>query len=58
LTTLQAFLAPGGVIMLFRGPSGPQVPTAPVPPLDWTATHPLVESLQSRLTILTKRRIR
>ncbi len=58
LTTLQAFLAPGGVIMLFRGPSGPQVPAALVPPLEWTATHPLVESLQSRLTILTKRQIR
>jgi 16S rRNA (guanine527-N7)-methyltransferase len=58
LTTLQAFLAPGGVIMLFRGPSGPQIPAALVPPLEWTATHPLVESLQSRLTILTKRRIR
>jgi 16S rRNA (guanine527-N7)-methyltransferase len=58
LTTLQAFLAPGGLIMLFRGPSGPQVPATPVPPLEWTATHPLVESLQSRLTILTKRRIR
>jgi 16S rRNA (guanine527-N7)-methyltransferase len=57
-TTLQAFLAPGGALMLFRGPSGPQVPTPPVPPLEWTATHPLIESLQSRLTILTKRRIR
>ena len=58
LTTLQAFLAPGGVLMLFRGPSGPQVPATLVPPLEWTATHPLIESLQSRLTILTKRRIR
>ena len=58
LTTLQAFLAPGGVIMLFRGPSGPDVLASPVPPLEWTATHPLVESLQSRLTVLTKRRIR
>lgn len=58
LTTLQAFLAPGGVIMLFRGPAGPQAPAALVPPLEWTATHPLVESLQSRLTILTKRQIR
>ena len=44
--------------MLFRGPSGPRVPAALVPPLEWTATHPLVESLQSRLTILTKRQIR
>jgi 16S rRNA (guanine527-N7)-methyltransferase len=58
LTTLQAFLAPGGALMLFRGPSGQQVPAALVPPLEWTATHPLIDSLQSRLTILTKRRIR
>lgn len=58
LTSLQAFLAPGGVILLFRGPGGPQVPAALVPPLEWTATHPLVDSLQSRLTVLTKRQIR
>jgi 16S rRNA (guanine527-N7)-methyltransferase len=58
LTSLQAFLAPGGDILLFRGPGGPQIPAALVPPLEWTATHPLVGSLQSRLTILTKRQIR
>lgn len=58
LTSLQAFLVPGGVMLLFRGPGGPQVPAALVPPLEWTATHPLVESLQSRVTILTKRQIR
>jgi 16S rRNA (guanine527-N7)-methyltransferase len=58
LTSLQAFLAPGGNVLLFRGPGGPQIPAALVPPLEWTATHPLVESLQSRLTILTKRQIR
>lgn len=58
LTSLQAFLAPAGVILHFRGPAGPPVPATLVPPLEWTATHPLVESLQSRLTILTKRRIR
>lgn len=58
LTSLQAFLAPGGNILLFRGPGGPQIPAALVPPLEWTATHSLIESLQSRLTILTKRQIR
>ena len=58
LTSLQAFLAPGGVMLLFRGPSGPAAPSALVPPLEWNATHDLVESLQSRLTILSKRRIR
>jgi 16S rRNA (guanine527-N7)-methyltransferase len=58
LTTLQAFLAPGGVIMLFRGPSGPSIPAVMAPPLEFTSTHPLVESLQSRLTLFTKRQIR
>jgi 16S rRNA (guanine527-N7)-methyltransferase len=56
LTSLQAFLKPGGTLMLFRGPSGADVPTM-VPPLEWTSTSPLVESLQSRLTLLTKRRV-
>jgi 16S rRNA (guanine527-N7)-methyltransferase len=57
LVTLQAFLRPGGQLLLFRGPSGPSIPAAVVPPLEWKATVPLVESLQSRLTILTKRRL-
>jgi 16S rRNA (guanine527-N7)-methyltransferase len=56
LTSLQAFLKPGGTLMLFRGPSGPETPTI-VPPLEWSGTHPLVESLQSRLTLMTKRRV-
>lgn len=55
LLTLQAFLTPSGQIFLFRGPSGPEVPSAVVPPLEWRATVPLVEPLQSRLTILSKR---
>ena len=58
LLTLQAFLAPGGQFLLFRGPSGPEIPSAIVPPLEWKATVQLVESLQSRLTILTKRQLR
>jgi 16S rRNA (guanine527-N7)-methyltransferase len=57
LTSLQAFLRVGGMLMLFRGPSGPDVPPVMVPPLEWTATHPLVESLQSRITVMTKRRV-
>jgi 16S rRNA (guanine527-N7)-methyltransferase len=57
LVTLQAFLAPGGQLLLFRGPSGPEVPAAVVPPLEWKATVPLLESLQSRLTVLSKRRL-
>jgi 16S rRNA (guanine527-N7)-methyltransferase len=57
LTTLQAFLAPGGSLVMFRGPEGPQVPSTIVPPLEFAGTYPLLESLQSRLTVLTKRRI-
>lgn len=57
LTSLQAFLAPGGILMWFRGPGGPAVPGTIVPPLEWTATYALVEVLQSRLTVLTKRRV-
>jgi 16S rRNA (guanine527-N7)-methyltransferase len=55
LATLQAFVRPDGVFFLFRGPAGPAAPTATlVPPLEWVGTHPLVESLQSRLTVVRK----
>jgi 16S rRNA (guanine527-N7)-methyltransferase len=53
LFTLQAFVKRGGLLFLFRGPSGPDIPEV-VPPLRWMATVPLVESLQSRLTVLQK----
>ena len=53
LLTLQAFVRPSGLIFLFRGPSGPDSPDL-VPPLRWAGTFSLVESLQSRLTILQK----
>ena len=53
LMTLQAFLKPGGLLFMFRGPGGPKEPQS-VPMLRWVSTHPLVESLQSRLTILQK----
>lgn len=54
LVTLQAFLKPGGLMLLFRGPSGPEVIENVIPPLEWKVTVPLVETLQSRLTILGK----
>ena len=57
LNTLQAFAAPGGQILLFRGPAGPAEPTNVVPPLQWQGTYPLVDTLQSRLTIITKARV-
>lgn len=58
LTTLQAFLAPGGQMWLFRGPSGADVPATITPPLHWTESHALVESLRSRLVVLTKGPVR
>jgi 16S rRNA (guanine527-N7)-methyltransferase len=57
LRSLQAFMAPEGDMFLFRGPSGPDAPGAIVPPLEWAATVPLLDSTQSRLTILKKRRV-
>jgi 16S rRNA (guanine527-N7)-methyltransferase len=57
LTTLQAFLGDGGTLILFRGPEGPAVPATIVLPLEWSGTYPLVDSLRSRVTFLTKRHI-
>jgi 16S rRNA (guanine527-N7)-methyltransferase len=54
LDRLQAFVAPGGQIFLFRGPSGPDVPPSVRPPLSWRETAPLVASLRSRLVVLEK----
>lgn len=54
LMTLQAFVRPGGAIFLFRGPSGPDVPSTPTPPLSWKATYPLVDALHSRLVVMSK----
>jgi 16S rRNA (guanine527-N7)-methyltransferase len=53
LFTLQAFVKREGLLFLFRGPSGPDAPDV-VPPLRWVSTVPLIESLQSRLTVLRK----
>lgn len=57
LTTLQAFLKPGGLVFLFRGPAGAQTAEAVTPPLTWKGTFPLVDSLRSRLVVLEKVRI-
>jgi 16S rRNA (guanine527-N7)-methyltransferase len=54
LMSLQAFLKPHASLLLFRGPSGPEVPGNVMPPLEWQGTVPLMDSLRSRLTILRK----
>jgi 16S rRNA (guanine527-N7)-methyltransferase len=54
LLTLQAVLKPAGQLLWFRGPSGPAAPSEEVFPLRWTATYPLLDSLRSRLVVLTK----
>lgn len=55
LLTLQAFVRPGGLVLLFRGSGTSAQPESVTPPLAWQATYPLIESLRSRLVILTKR---
>lgn len=57
LVGLQAFLKPGGQLFLFRGPGGSDISASLTPPLSWYATHPLVESLRSRLIVLEKNNI-
>jgi 16S rRNA (guanine527-N7)-methyltransferase len=57
LATLQAFLKPSGLLLLFRGPAGNSVSEVVTPPLLWRATYPLVESLRSRLVVLQKAHI-
>jgi 16S rRNA (guanine527-N7)-methyltransferase len=54
LMTLQAFVRPGGQVLLFRGPTGPDAPQV-IHPLEFEATVPLMETLQSRLSMLRKR---
>jgi 16S rRNA (guanine527-N7)-methyltransferase len=56
LNTMQAFLRPGGHVLVFRGPHGPAEPVV-VPPMQWVDTYPLVEVMQSRATLLQKRPI-
>jgi 16S rRNA (guanine527-N7)-methyltransferase len=55
LMGLQAFVKPGGRMLLFRSAAGPDPSEALTPPLMWKATFPLVESLRSRLIVIEKR---
>jgi 16S rRNA (guanine527-N7)-methyltransferase len=57
LMTLQALVRPGGQLFLFRGAVTVDPPHTAIPPLAWSATYPLIESLRSRLVVLEKRAI-
>jgi 16S rRNA (guanine527-N7)-methyltransferase len=56
LNSLQAFVKPGGLVMLFQsGEGGTGAGTTPLtPPLKAARSHRLVDSLQSRLVVLEK----
>lgn len=56
LIGLQAFVKPGGLILLFRSSSANDLPKAVEPPLVWRATFPLVEPLLSRLVVIERQR--
>lgn len=55
LSNLQAFIKPGGFLFLFRGATAADPAETVPPPLAWSATYPLLESLRSRLVVLEKR---
>lgn len=55
LMSLQAFVKPGGLLMLFRGTAGGDPSETVHPPLYWKSTFPLSEALRSRLILLEKR---
>jgi hypothetical protein len=53
LTLVQAFIRPMGTALLFKGASGNEKLLL-TPPLEWVATHPLIDTLGSRLVVLRK----
>jgi 16S rRNA (guanine527-N7)-methyltransferase len=53
LRDVAEFLAPDGVALLFRGPSGPNI-LADADPLAWTGTYPLLENLRSRVSVFRR----
>ena len=57
LMNLQAFLRPGGKLLLFRSAGKHDLEDSPPPPLAWMATYPLVDSLHSKLVVLSKTRV-
>ena len=57
LSNLQAFLKTGGHLFLFRGATAADPSETIPPPLAWSGTFPLLESLRSRLIVLEKRAV-
>ena len=57
LMSLQAFVRPLGMLMLFKGAEGERESEAIGPMLAYEATLPLLEATQSRLTLLSKRTV-
>lgn len=57
LMTLQAFIKPGGLALLFRASASADPSKMLAPPLTWRGTFALVESLRSRLVVLEKQAI-
>ena len=55
LSNLQAFVKPRGLLLLFRGSTAADPSETIPPPLTWSATYPLLESLRSRLVVMEKR---
>jgi 16S rRNA G527 N7-methylase RsmG len=58
LMTLQTFLKPGGSLLVFKGSGADDVATSAQPPLQWQATHTLLEPINSRLVVLEKAQVR
>ncbi len=57
LLTLQAFLRPGGKLLLFRGSGRTDLEESPPTPLTWMASYPLVNANHSKLVVLNKTRV-
>ena len=54
LMSLQAFVRPGGHVMLFRGTDGGRILGGTLPQLELRNTYPLTDSTRSQLVVLEK----
>ena len=55
LNAMQAFVKPGGSLMLFKPSGNEELDAKVAPPLRLRSSHRLIDSLQSRIVILQKR---